>query len=144
MRANRLNCYPRKPTPNWLEHNLIKRILPAAVWLLFILIATLTPGKQLPKTPDVIGFDKLVHFGLFFVLTFLWNRVRLENTKLNKVKFITNYLVFGILIAILVEYLQQFIPGRSFDYGDMVANIMGGTIGTACFYILHKKQSSLV
>lgn len=100
----------------------------------------------MPKTPDVIGFDKLVHFGLFFVLTFLWNRVRTTTgwAELNKVKFITKYLVFGILIAILVEYLQQYIPGRSFDYGDMIANIMGGTIGTACFYILHKKQSSLV
>lgn len=125
---------------------MIHRILPAVLWLLFILLATLTPGQQLPKTPDVIGFDKLVHFGLFFVLTFLWNRVRTTTgwAELNKVKFITKYLVFGILIAILVEYLQQYIPGRSFDYGDMIANIMGGTIGTACFYILHKKQSSLV
>jgi len=106
----------------------------------------LTPGEQLPKTPDVIGFDKLIHFSLFLILTFLWGRVGRKDKKgkLNKVKLFTNYLVFGIGIAILVEYLQQFIPGRSFDLWDMVANILGGVIGTVCFYILYRKQSSLV
>jgi len=116
------------------------------LWLLAILVATLTPGEQLPETPDVIGFDKLVHFSLFFMLTFLWYRAGVKNRKekLNKRNFTTNYLVFGIGIAILVEYLQQFIPGRSFDWWDMVANIAGGAIGTVCFYILYRKQSSLV
>lgn len=116
------------------------------MWLSAILLATLTPGEQLPKTPDVIGFDKLIHFGLFFVLTFLWYRVGEENRhgKLNKIKFITNYLVFGIGVAILVEYLQRFIPGRAFDLWDMVANLLGGAVGTVCFYILYRKQSSLV
>ena len=124
----------------------MKRSLPAILWLLAILVATLTPGEQLPETPDVIGFDKLVHFSLFFMLTFLWYRAGVKNRKekLNKRNFITNYLVFGIGIAILVEYLQQFIPGRSFDWWDMVANIAGGAIGTVCFYILYRKQSSLV
>lgn len=123
----------------------IKRIVPALIWLLIILWVTLTPGEELPKTPDVIGFDKLIHLGIFLVLTFLWNRVGNENgTKTKKEIFITNYLVFGILFAILVEYLQQYIPGRSYDYGDMIANITGGTIGTVCFYILYRKQSSLV
>lgn len=122
------------------------RFLPAVLWLLAILIAMLTPGEQLPKTPDVIGFDKLIHFSLFLILTFLWGRVGRKDKKgkLNKVKLFTNYLVFGIGIAILVEYLQQFIPGRSFDLWDMVANILGGVIGTVCFYILYRKQSSLV
>jgi VanZ family protein len=124
----------------------LKRTLPAVLWLLAILLATLTPGEQLPETPDVIGFDKLVHLGLFFILTFLWYRVGRKNRKekLNKIKFITKYLVFGIGIAILVEYLQRFIPGRSFDFWDMAANILGGTIGTVCFYILYRKQSSFV
>lgn len=124
----------------------MKRSLPAILWLLAILVATLTPDEQLPETPDVIGFDKLVHFSLFFMLTFLWYRAGVKNRKekLNKRNFTTNYLVFGIGIAILVEYLQQFIPGRSFDWWDMVANIAGGAIGTVCFYILYRKQSSLV
>ena len=119
----------------------MKRSLLAILWLLAILVATLTPGEQIPETPDVIGFDKLVHFSLFLILVFLWNRASMKSQteKLNKNKIITNYLVFGIGIAILVEYLQRFIPGRSFDLWDMVANILGGTIGTICFFISHRK-----
>ncbi|MEX2593893.1 MAG: VanZ family protein [Anditalea sp.] len=123
------------------------RILPAVVWLTLILAATLSPGDQVPKTPDIIGFDKFIHLGLFLILTFLWHRTSntgKKSQKLKKGKIITNYLVFGVLFAILVEYLQQHIPGRSFDYGDMIANITGGTFGTFCFYILHRRQSNLV
>lgn len=111
-----------------------------------ILLATLTPGQQLPKTPDINGFDKFVHFSLFLVWALLYNRAGIKDMdeKLNKKRFITNYLVFGIVIGILVEYLQQHIPGRSFDYWDIVANISGATIGTVGFYILHRKHRNLV
>lgn len=124
----------------------MNRSLLALLWLLAILVATLTPGEQLPETPDVVGFDKLVHFSLFFTLVFLWHRTGRKSLteKLNKKKFITNYLVFGIGIAILVEYLQRYIPGRSFDLLDMVANLLGGAVGTVCFYILYGKKSNLV
>ncbi len=122
------------------------RVLPAVVWLLVILVALLTPGEALPKTPDVPNADKLVHMAIFAVLTFLWSRVGTVNSKseLKNVNFFTNYLVFGIIFAILVEYLQRFVPNRSFDLGDIVANIIGGTIGIICFYILHKRNSKLV
>ena len=124
----------------------MKRVAPAVIWSIIILVATLTPGNQLPRTPDVIGLDKVAHFSLFLILTLLWNRGWTDKTHPENqlAKIITNYLVFGIFFAILVEYLQQFIPGRSFDYGDMAANIIGSTIGTICFYILYRKQSTLV
>lgn len=111
-----------------------------------MLIATLTPGDQLPKRPDVVGFDKLIHVGLFVVLVFLWNRVggAKKNIFHYQANIITNYLVFGIIFAILVEYLQLFVPGRSFNYWDLAANLSGGVIGTVCFYILQRKQSTLV
>lgn len=118
----------------------------AVLWLLLILVATLTPGDQLPSTPKIIGFDKLAHFSLFAILAFLWCRVAIGKglKKLNLKKIITNYLVFCFLFAILVEYLQRHIPGRSFDYADMAANIIGIAIGTISFIILHRRRSNLV
>ena len=123
-----------------------KRTALAILWLLLILVATLTPGDRLPSTPKIIGFDKLVHFSLFAILAFLWCRVAIGKgfKKLNIKKIITNYLVFCFLFAILVEYLQRHIPGRSFDYADMTANIIGIAIGTISFIILHRKRSNLV
>ena len=117
----------------------------AILWLVIIALATLTPGDQLPSTPKIIGFDKLVHVSLFAILAFLWCRVAIgKRKKLNIKKIITNYLVFCFLFGILVEYLQRHIPGRSFDYKDMAANIVGIAIGTISFIILQRKRSNLV
>ncbi len=122
------------------------RVVPAILWLIFILIALLSPGDKIPNTPEIPFKDKIVHFGLFFVLTFLWLRVGNKKNSKNKFikKYFTIYLVFGVLIAILVEYLQMYVPNRSFDYYDITANMIGGAVGIICFYILYKKDSKLV
>ncbi|AFL82788.1 putative integral membrane protein [Belliella baltica DSM 15883] len=104
----------------------------------------LSPGDKFPNTPLFPFKDKIIHFGLFFVLIFLWLRVANTSRKKIKLKIFTIYLVFGIIIAILVEYLQQEVPNRSFDYFDIAANILGGAVGIICFYILYKKNSKLV
>ncbi|WP_262484359.1 VanZ family protein [Belliella pelovolcani] len=129
-----------------LDQLLKYRILPALIWLLMMLFALLSPGDQIPKTPEIPFKDKIIHFGLFFVLTILWLRVQNQNKRGKNFiyKFFTTYLVFGILIAILVEYLQLYVPNRSFDYHDITANILGGTVGIICFYILYKRDSKLV
>ncbi len=108
--------------------------------------ALLTPGESLPKAPLIPHLDKMVHVGLFAVLTFLWSRVGVSkpDKRIKKVKFFTNYLVFGIIFAILIEYLQRFVPNRTFGFDDIAANIVGGTIGIICLYILHKRKSALV
>ncbi|MCH7415145.1 VanZ family protein [Belliella sp. R4-6] len=67
-----------------------------------------------------------------------------SNKKKRDRKLFTSYLVFGIVIAILVEYLQMYVPNRSFDYYDIAANMLGGAAGIICFYILYKIDSKLV
>nr|WP_262918406.1 VanZ family protein [Belliella filtrata] len=101
----------------------------------------LKPGDELPKAPNIPHIDKIAHFGLFFVLLFLWMRIP---KKKNIKTFFTIYLVFGIFIAILVEYLQGMVPMRTFDFMDIAANIAGGAVGIICFYILYKYDNKLV
>ncbi|WP_073095916.1 VanZ family protein [Cyclobacterium lianum] len=109
--------------------------------------ALFSPGSEVPELPKFYGSDKLIHFGMFSGMAFLWNRVirqRLDEREKKNSKIFTNYLVFWIFIAIFTEYLQIMVPGRSFDYLDIVTNIMGGTIGTIIFVYLNKKGSILV
>lgn len=125
---------------------MLNRIFPALVWTSGVVYAILTPGSNVPELPKFPGFDKVVHFTLFFGLVFLWNRVWLgKNKSKNNLKKISlNYLVFGIIFAIFTEFLQMNVPGRSFDSWDIVANVSGGTIGTLMYVYLTKKQSKLV
>ncbi|MBW3469915.1 VanZ family protein [Arthrospiribacter ruber] len=122
------------------------RILPAIIWLIIVIIALLTPGNNLPKAPSFPHADKLVHFGIFSILTFLWCRVGTINAdyQINWRKLLTNLLVFTIIFPILVEYLQKYIPNRSFEYADIVANLLGGLAGFVAFIILFKTKSRLV
>lgn len=119
------------------------RIAPAILWTSGVAYAILTPGSNIPSLPKFPGFDKLVHFTLFFGLVFLWNRVW-NRGEINLKKISLNYLVFGIIFAIFTEYLQMSVPGRSFDYFDIVANISGGTLGMLLYVYLTEKQSKLV
>ncbi len=122
------------------------RILPALGWTAGVFYAILSPGSGIPDLPKFPGYDKLIHFGMFFGLVFLWNRV--WDTGYEKKgfwkKILINYLVFGIILAIFTEYMQMYVPDRSFDRTDIIANALGGTIGTVMYVYLSKNKSVLV
>ncbi|MFD2201551.1 VanZ family protein [Shivajiella indica] len=123
-----------------------KRLIPAVLWLVIVTVAVLTPGNSLPKVPLFPFADKLIHFGLFALLTFLWVRVGTltQERKLKWKNLSTKLLVFTILFPIFIEYLQMFVPNRSFEFEDILANLIGGVIGFTGFIILYKAGSRLV
>lgn len=122
------------------------RLIPALLWLLFVTVALLTPGNNLPKVPLFPYADKLIHFGVFAVLTFLWARVGTldEEKEIKWGKLLTNLLVFSIFFPIFIEYLQMYVPNRSFELEDILANLFGGLIGFSGFIILYNAKRSLV
>jgi VanZ family protein len=105
-----------------------------------------TPGRSLPKLPEFSFGDKFGHLILFAVLSFLWLRVGTLSDKreINSRILITNLLVFSFIFPILAEYLQILVPNRTFDYLDIVANLVGSTFGFIVFFILYKANSRLV
>ena len=117
------------------------RVPIALGYTLAVIIALLTPGNSLPKVPLFPNADKIVHFSLFALFAFLWMRTkgRYPNQKFNLIP-----LGFSFIFPILLEYLQLFVPNRTFDYKDMIANIAGGTFGFIGFIILYKAKSKLV
>lgn len=118
----------------------------AISWLVLVILLLLTPGDNLPKGPSFPHLDKIVHLFLFGVLTFLWSQVgTLDGQQKIRWKILlTNLLVFMILFPIFVEYVQGFVPNRSFEYEDIVANLIGGIIGFIGFIILYKVKPALV
>lgn len=97
-------------------------------WAAAILLAFSIPGPELPDV-DIVGVDKLVHFGLFFVLAGLaaWPR---------PVYHPGTVLTAGAAYAVLTECYQWVMPlGRSFDGLDVVANLIGLLAGVgACLW----------
>ena len=110
------------------------------------LIGHVHSGRSLPKLPEFSFGDKFGHFFLFALLSFLWLRLGTVNKRgeINTRILITNLLVFSFIFPILAEYMQLFVPNRTFDYLDIVANLVGGTFGFVIYFILYKVNSKLV
>ncbi|MCY1636244.1 VanZ family protein [Marinifilum sp. D737] len=116
------------------------------IWAIIIFILCSIPGNDLPKTSaiHIPHFDKLVHFGMFFIMgIFLMAELSFQ-TKLKKSQIL---LITIILVAVYggtIEYLQQnYFTNRSGDYIDLAADILGG-IMAILLYPWIKKQKDLL
>ncbi len=87
------------------------------------LFASLMPGNGTTSLPYI---DKVAHFIMHF--TIMFNVVALLDKKKNIVIFV----FLGILLGGILEFAQQYVPNRSFEYSDIVANSLGTIFGLIC------------
>jgi hypothetical protein len=108
--------------------------LPAIFWFIISTILLTLPGSSFPKNDwlSKIWADKWIHIGLFAIMVFLWCWAMLKIYTANKrlkVIFIEVGIV-GLIYGIGMEFVQKyFIPFRSFDVGDIIADAAGCIIG---------------
>tara|TARA_R110000744_G_scaffold177939_2_gene296929 strand:- start:215 stop:595 length:381 start_codon:yes stop_codon:yes gene_type:complete len=124
-----------------------EKVILALLWSSGMTYALFSPSNKVPDIPKFYGSDKVIHLGMFIGMAFLWDRVirqRIDKKGKESNKIYTKYLVLWIFIAILTEYLQRLVPGRSFDYFDILTNIIGVIIGTGIFIYFNKRGSILV
>ena len=111
--------------------------IPAILWSLFILLGSLSSGNKIPvvKIPHL---DKMIHFGLYFVLTgfFLFAHFYKQPPLFLPLIVISMYCsIYGGIIEILQEILT---PDRTGEFLDMVANICGCIFGALFYRYLFK------
>ncbi|HPM30493.1 MAG TPA: VanZ family protein [Chryseolinea sp.] len=107
---------------------------PGIVWLILSAVAFFLPGSALPDNEwfGKIELDKIVHIGLFAVMVLLWSiplfHKPLPIHRLTSLLILIPFIFFGY--SILVEFIQRFfIPGRSFDLFDILADGIGCGVG---------------
>ena len=103
------------------------RLLLPSVFL--VLAVTLIPGDG-----KVLGMylDKVVHFVIFFILGINSCFKYQQSDKLIGVLFRC------IILGLLTEVLQQFVPGRTMDIYDGIAD----TLGVICAYYVYQQYQS--
>ncbi len=110
------------------------------IWAIIILILTLMPGGNMPKMGYFPGLDKLVHAFVFAVQSFLLivgfaKQYTYAYVRENQVRLA---LILSIGYGVLIEVVQGFIPGRSFEVPDIAADAAGAFIGWAAFLLIYK------
>jgi len=96
-------------------------------WLAASTVAMLTPGSTFPDVSVFRFQDKLIHFFLFFVLSYLAVGLGIkEKINLNgNTRFWINFALLALLPSIVLETAQHLIPYRSFDLNDLLFNVLG-------------------
>ncbi|MEX2463290.1 MAG: VanZ family protein [Balneolaceae bacterium] len=103
----------------------------------FILFLTLSPSDQIGDF-SIYQYDKLGHFGLFFIWTFIFGLLMLSLKKID-----THLLVIfvaGSLFGILIEILQGALPiNRTPNILDVISDIVGTLSATLLLLILKNR-----
>jgi VanZ family protein len=97
-----------------------------AGWVALTLTLTSIPDPGFG--PSFPGADKIIHFGFYGVAGFLFVLWRREIGTGAAVAVVWAA-IFAALLGAVDEYHQQWIPGRSMDLLDWVADFGGGTAG---------------
>jgi VanZ family protein len=120
------------------------KYLPIA-WLVLVHILLLMPleGSHERKLELIANFDKLIHFGLYGVLTTAWVVYFLRAksfSKTQKIIFSVALLLIAIGDGIAIEFLQKTpLIHRDFDWNDALADGLGAVAGIFFGNYLHRK-----
>ena len=120
-------------------------ILANILWVVIIFILCAMPSDDIPDPHwNIPHLDKVVHFGMYFVLSILLI-FPLEEYSCLKLSRI--YLI-AILVALIygggIEILQANFFNRSGDVWDLVADVSGGIAGYCKKIHPHEKLNSIL
>ena len=111
----------------------IKKFIPGIAWFFVVLTLVCIPGYDLPKVDNwmiEINYDKLIHVGIFAVLAFLFMYPIIRSSSFSKkekwhycIKLALATVVWGYTTEVIQKF---FIPGRSYDLTDWLADSLGG------------------
>lgn len=98
-------------------------------WAVVILVGTSIPGSDLPRAfPHA---DKLVHLSMYAVLGYLTGRAAIDGRRAARRARSVAALAAIAVFAAFDEWHQDFVPQRSSDPLDWLADIVGATAGLA-------------
>ena len=119
-----------------------KKFIPGIVWFIIVYILVTLPGKDIPQSGflDEISFDKIVHMGMFSVLTvlFCWPFYKTNIPVEKKIKYFITIALLASAWGYTTELIQKFWVSihRDYELLDWVADSLGALIG----YIFSRKK----
>ncbi len=127
--------------PPWL-----KKLWPALLWSVIILLLTGLPGSYFPKVTtfwDWLEPDKAVHLFIFGVLAFLILYGYREQYFISRKRYLFGIaaVIVTALYGLTTEVLQYYVfIGRSGNRFDFFADTVGAFLGWLLFSYLYRKK----
>ena len=121
---------------------MVKVYWQALVWNSLVIVLSVLPAGSFPETGliRIAHLDKIVHFSMYAVLTFLIlrkNPVVFPGTR--KIILWSWTFVHVFFTGFFLELFQNyFIIGRVFDIFDVLANTAGSLVALLIFEMFHR------
>ncbi|WP_106292249.1 VanZ family protein [Arcticibacter pallidicorallinus] len=111
------------------------------MWLILVLILCNMHMDSITADQPTFfeGFDKLVHTGLFYVLTLLILRGKLKQRAEHSLRFTTilKIVLFSVFFGALIELLQwKVFTYRSGDWWDLFCDALGVAMAVFSYFCL--------
>lgn len=104
------------------------------VWILIIFILCAMPGEDIPDPHlNIPHLDKVVHFGMFFIMSLLLSYPLERHSSFSMKKIYTIAILVALGYGGLIEILQHYFFNRGGDVWDLLADIAGGVAGCICY-----------
>lgn len=108
-------------------------------WAIIILVLTFSSGLS-NSNIEYADADKLVHVFMFAPLAFLMivgfkKQQTFRGLRVNAVAY---SLVFCSAYGVFIEVVQFFLPHRSIEFADIMADTMGVVLGFFVYFMVYK------
>ncbi len=117
--------------------NIINKYYKSITFAVFITVISLIQFKTAPGSGlfNIPYMDKIVHFFLYGVLSFLMLR-----DSGRELKLITYIIIILLCLSFggIIELIQISQPGRSGEILDLMANVTGSIIAIPVYYLYNK------
>ena len=119
------------------SQHFLKFQFPMVFWAGLIFLASSIPSTKMPHL-SVLAYDKLIHGTIFFVFGLLLHRAFEPRSDQKRFPWLRLAIVLFVvmLYGAIDEFHQSFVPGRSVDFFDFLADTIGGVMAVFVLIIL--------
>ena len=122
-----------------LSINFYRYLNLSIVWggVIVYLLIIYSPKFGLPSSFPFL--DKVVHFILFFIQSiFITNTIYEYRNRNNRILFIVSIILL-LLFGLIIEIQQIYLPYRTFEIMDLIANFVGVLFGS--FVVIYFRKN---
>lgn len=118
----------------------VPRLFIFICWTMMVLYMITIPFPEF-KGDQITYYDKFVHAFMFGVFTWLYVFTAVAKTKSDIRLLILFSVLCGLLFAVICEYIQNFIPGRTASEMDFIGGMIGVFISVFISYGIFGKKT---
>ena len=122
-----------------LSINFYRYLVLSIAWVFFTFYLLIIYSHKESSTISFPFLDKVVHFILFFIQSILITNTLYEYSDRNNRIILILSIILLLLFGLIIEIQQIYLPYRTFEIMDLIANFVGVLFGS--FVVIYFRKN---